>query len=278
MRGVDVRLLGELPLFAAMSAEQRAALALRCELRRFRSRQTVVQQGEPGDAAYVVASGYLKVSISGRDGHISTLGIMHRGDIFGEVSLLDGGPRSASIVALTRSELVVLERAQFLSAIRTDSQLAIGLLAVMGRRLRQLSDRSDDIGNLCVGARIARRLILLCHQHGQPLGPNRLRIAVKLSQQDLGDLVDATRESVNKHLKLWEHEGLLRTEGGHLVVTNLLGLQQTAEHFDARSLRAARRRAGGPAGKSRARVTVDLSDERAPQRAGRPARRAAGGL
>jgi CRP-like cAMP-binding protein len=242
MKRPDHAFLRSIPFFQSATAEQLASLAELTGVETFQRGRVVVNQGSPGDAVYVVASGYLKVCMSGHDGGTTTLGIMERGDVLGELSLFDGGPRSATVVALTRATLVVLRRETFLSIVENNVHLALSVLALMGRRLRQLSERSDDVGSLCVGARLARRLVLLAERYGQQTGPRRLRIAVKLSQQELGDMIDATRESVNTHLKLWEREDLLVKEGLYFVIPDVDRLRAVSEHFDSGRFRPGRRR------------------------------------
>jgi hypothetical protein len=90
---------------------------------------------------------------------------------------------------------------------------------------------------------LARRLVSLAEVHGQPVGPRRLRIGIKLSQQEMGDMIDATRESVNAHLKLWEREALLIKEGSYFVVPDMGRLRSIANDFDEIKFRPQRKEA-----------------------------------
>jgi len=180
----------------------------------------------------VIATGFLKASISGPTGTSTTLSIMGPNEMFGELSLLDGGPRSATVTAVTRAELLVIEREPFLKLFRSRPTVAIALVEVVARRLRRLSERSDDVTGLPVANRLAKQLLLLAESHAFRLAPTRVRLAIQLSQRELGELVGASRESVNKHLNRWKTRRLLTEDNGFLVITDLPQLRAIAESGD----------------------------------------------
>jgi CRP-like cAMP-binding protein len=166
-------------------------------------------------------SGHLKVVSAGADGRDTGLNIMGPGELIGEVPLLDGGPRSATVQALEPCELLVIRREPFLRLIESSPKIAIELLRVLAQRLRRLTERSEDIAFLRVGSRLAKRIVSLAGEYGESHPGGGVRVTVKLSQQELGELVNATRESVNKHIKAWEDEGILSQESGHVVILDL---------------------------------------------------------
>jgi CRP-like cAMP-binding protein len=192
--------------------------------------EVVVHQGDDGNSVFSITAGFLKVSTLGTEGSHSTLTLMGPGEIFGELSLLDGGQRSATVTALTRCELIAIDRAPFLQTLRAHPQVGIALMEVVARRLRRLSERSDDLTGQPVGTRLARQLLSLAENHGYLLGPGRLRLGMKLSQRELGELIGATRESVNKQIGLWKDEGVVSDDDGYVVVTNLDLLRSIASH------------------------------------------------
>jgi CRP/FNR family cyclic AMP-dependent transcriptional regulator len=210
-----------MPMFEDVEPEHLAAVAAVASAKTCQRGETVVREGDAGDSVFAIRQGTLKVSIAEGGGRVTALGIMGPGEIFGELSLLDGCPRSATVIALTRAKLVVIERQSFWKLLESSPRAGISVLAVLARRLRRLSQRSESISGLPVRRRLARQIVLLSESHGQRLGPRRLRIAVKLTQQELGELVGATRESVNKQLGAWKQDATLTREGGYLVVTNL---------------------------------------------------------
>ena len=197
--------------------------------RQFGPRDVVVQQGDPGDGLFIINTGYLKVTLTGPTGTSSTLSIMGPGEMFGELSLLDGGARSATVLAITRCELGAIERQSFLRLFESRPNLGIALMEVVARRLRRLSERSDDLATLPVPSRLAKQLLQLAGAHSVRVSPRRLRLAVPLAQRELGELVGATRESVNKYLRQWKKLGVVDEESGYLVITNLERLRKLSQ-------------------------------------------------
>jgi CRP/FNR family cyclic AMP-dependent transcriptional regulator len=213
--------LRRIPMFGELrSAEFEEVVAL-ARPRRFKPREVVIRQGERGDSVFIIQVGYLKVFVSGANGTLTMLGVMGPGEVFGELSLLDGGPRSATVMAMTQGETLVIDRAAFLKLVEDRPRVAIGIMDLLARRLRRMSERSDDLSGLRVANRLAKQLLFLAENHSHRLGPSRLRLAVRMSQRELGELVGATRESVNKHLRAWQEEEILAADGGFLAITNL---------------------------------------------------------
>ncbi len=227
-------LLGSVPLFAGLSPEQLAKIAALAEVRTYPGRTVVVNQGEPARALFAIVRGRLKVASSGPDGRDTVLGIMAEGEVFGEVALLDGGMRSATCTAIEPCELLVIEREQFMELLEASPAIAVKLLDVLARRLRRLSQRSEDAAFLDVPSRLARSLLDLASRFGErERAPSKeIRISLKLSQQELGDLVGATRESVNKHLSDWTRQGILKLQGGRLVIADLESVRRLARLAD----------------------------------------------
>jgi CRP-like cAMP-binding protein len=192
--------------------------------------EVVVHQGDEGNSVFSISAGFLKVAFSSPSGSHSTLTLMGPGEIFGELSLLDGGRRSATVTALTRCELIAIDRGPFLATLRAHPQVGIAVMEVVARRLRRLSERSDDLSGQPVGTRLAKQLLALAENHGYQLGPGRLRLGMKLSQRELGELIGATRESVNKQIGLWKDEGVVSDDDGYVVVTNLALLRSIADY------------------------------------------------
>lgn len=218
------QLVRQIPLLSSLDAEERRRIAQIIHFRRYSARATVVHEGDAGDSLFLVLSGYLKAVTSGAEGREMLLSVMGPGEVFGELSLLDGKPRSCSCVALEAAELASIEREAILGILRTSPNLAIHLLEVVAQRLRSLSRRCESITTLDVSGRLARLVLNLADKHGEPAAVG-VRVRVKLSQQELGDMVGATRESVNKLLGDWKQAGLLHQEEGRVVITNVDALR-----------------------------------------------------
>jgi CRP-like cAMP-binding protein len=189
-----------------------------------------VAQGEPAQALFGIVHGKLKVVSCGPDGRDTVLGIMSDGEVFGEVALLDGGKRSATCTALEPCELLVIDRVQFMHLLEDSPSIAVKLLHVLAQRLRRLSQRSEDAAFLDVPSRLARSLLDLATRFGerQRAPASGICIALRLSQQELGELVGATRESVNKHLSDWTRQGFLKLRDGRMVISDIESVRRLA--------------------------------------------------
>jgi CRP/FNR family cyclic AMP-dependent transcriptional regulator len=186
--------------------------------RRYEGRRVIVRQGDADGDLYAVLRGHMKVSACDRHGHEIVMNLMQVGDVFGEIAFLDGGARSATVTSLDSCELLVIRRADFLLLLRRVPTISMALLNVMAKRIRRLSESAQDSAFLDVKSRLAKRLVDLADQFGTPLGSGQVALKVRLSQQELGDMVQATRESVNKCLREWAKEGIIQQNGRQLVI------------------------------------------------------------
>ena len=216
-----IEYLRKVPLFAGLDVAELTPIASLAQRRTFEAREIIVQQADPGGELFVIVEGHVKVISAGVDGRDSALNIMGPGDVFGEVSLLDGGPRSATVAALDPCTLLGIRREPFMRFLETSPKTAIELLKVVTGHLRKLTERSEDVAFLRVGGRLAKRIAAVAERYGERGPDGSLRVPFKLSQQEIGELVNATRESANKQLKSWEDSGLLSHDHGHLVVHDL---------------------------------------------------------
>lgn len=224
-RAEEVRaVLERASIFAELEPKQLDQLAALAVRKRFRARDVVLRKGDPALQIYIILRGRLKTITSGGEGRHAALSIMGPGEVFGEVAVLDGEPRSATITALEPCELVIIQRNDFFHFLERAPSAAIKLLEVLAKRLRRLSERVEDTTFLEVPGRLAKQLVRLAERYGQREGPN-VRIELKLSQQELGDLVGATRESVNKQLRAWVSDGIMEQSTGKLVIVDLEALR-----------------------------------------------------
>ena len=203
-------------IFSDLTEPELEELAGLASTRPLVAKQNVVTKGDPGGQIFAVIRGQLKVFAPGleRDAAFRVLG---PGDIFGEISAFDGQERSATVVALGPGEVAVIQQADFLRFLDVHSAVSRKLLATLARRVRQISERVEDRAFFGLQARLAKLLIGLSEEHGQDAAHGR-RINVRLSQQELADLVDATRESVNKLLRAWKRAGWLEYHPDGIVV------------------------------------------------------------
>jgi CRP/FNR family transcriptional regulator, cyclic AMP receptor protein len=205
------------PLFEAMQPDEIDAVLQMAIERRVHRGQTIFQRGDDGSSMMAVLRGRVRISSVSADGKEVTLNVINPGDVFGEIAVLDGKPRSADAVAIEDTLLLLLERRVLLPFLRARPDLLLRLLAVLCDRLRRTSVALEEIALFELPARLARVLGQLADDYGRP-SPTGIRIDFKLSQRDLSTLVASSRESVNKLLRAWQREGLIDLDAGYIVV------------------------------------------------------------
>lgn len=211
-------LLGANWLFSDLGPGELAELSRVTLRRRYEAEAVVVRQGDDNGDLYAVVEGLLRVSVRRREERDLALNLLRRGDVCGELSLLDGLPRSATITALESSLLLVIRRAEFLDMMRRVPTLSIKLLGAMAGHVRRLTERIEDLSELSVRVRLAKKLLELADICGTRLDAKRVALPLSLSQQDLADHVQATRESVNKCLAGWIKEGVVYRTNSQIVI------------------------------------------------------------
>jgi CRP-like cAMP-binding protein len=222
-------LLARIPFLSGLEPEARRLFAGLVKLRRYPKRKVVVWEGEPGDALFLVISGFLKAVTASGEGHEVLLSIMGPGEVFGELSVFDGQPRSASVVALDSVEVATLERGPVRALIEQSPKLATSLIEVLAQRLRNLSKRCENVDCMDVRTRLAQALVELAEKHGQGNGLG-VQIPFKISQQDLGNWVGTSRESVNKLLRDWSKNGMLSHRAGLVIINDLPAFRSMTAH------------------------------------------------
>jgi CRP/FNR family transcriptional regulator, cyclic AMP receptor protein len=221
-------LLSRIWLFSELSEAELGLLAGITQKRRFEARKPVVRQGDVDGDFYCVLRGHLKVTACDKHGHEILMNLLQAGDSFGEIAFFDGQARSATVTSLDACELLVIRRADFWLVMRKAPVIATTLLTALARLVRRLTERAEDSAFLDVRARLAKCLGDLADHHGTRLSQEQVVLRVHLSQQELGDMVQATRESVNKCLREWIKEGIIQRSGRRLVIEDRQRLRDLA--------------------------------------------------
>jgi CRP-like cAMP-binding protein len=220
-------LVSRVSLFASLDDRELDRLIQATTTRRLAAKDVLFRKGDPGNQLFAILSGSLKVTGVGLDGKDIVLALMGPGEELGEIALLDGAPRSATVVAVEPTILVTLHRRDFVPFLEQHPRAAIALAKELAARVRRLSERAEDRQTMPLPARIAKRLVGLATEYGKrPVvgGP----VEVRLPQQDLADLVGTTRESVNKQLREWEEAGLVRLGRGRVAILDPIRLADLA--------------------------------------------------
>ena len=187
-----------------------------------RKGQRLFGYGDAGGSMFVVVKGIIEISISTASGRKISLNMMSQGNCFGEISMLDGGSRSAAAVALAASSLLSIPRAAFLASAGTYPELALALAVMLSERVRWISDSVEDYALLPLDRRLARRILILFDRFG---GADNV---IGISQGDLADFAGATRESTNKILADWRRRGWISMSRKHIALLDRDSLDQFA--------------------------------------------------
>lgn len=191
----------------------------------FQPGDVVMRKGDPGDAMYVIMRGQVRIVLPSNDGGEALVATMDEGDFFGELSLIDGEPRSATIIATEPTETMVVYREGFQDFLRASPEIAIEMLQALSRRLRQSDEFIADAAFLDVPGRLAKKLLELAERYGKT-GPSGISIGLRVTQRDLAAMIGATRESVNKHLQSFRAQGMIGFERRRLLIRDLERLKK----------------------------------------------------
>ena len=194
---MEISLLRQVPLFEGLDDEQLDAIALVTITRRFDKDQVIILAEEEGDALFIISSGQVKVSIVSEDGREVILSLLGTGSVFGELSLLDGKPRSANVVATENT----------------------GLLAELAARLRKTDRKIEGLALLDVTSRISETLLQLADEHGTETDDGVL-LKSRPTHQQIANMSGTTRETVSRGLKRLEKQGYITTEGRTITIVH----------------------------------------------------------
>lgn len=220
-------LLSECFLFQELSSEELDNIVDFAKSRTVKPGEIIVRKSEPGKEMFFIVSGKVSLSTTSEDGKELSFGILGNGDMFGEISMFDNMERTATVTAVEITELLVIERKHLLPFIKENPDIAITLLRAMALRLRYTDQLFEDVMFKQLPGRLAKKILSLADNFGQNTEKG-LWIPVKLSQNDIGKMSGASRESVNKQMRIWENEGLINFNKGYITINRKQDLESLA--------------------------------------------------
>jgi CRP/FNR family transcriptional regulator, cyclic AMP receptor protein len=223
-----VSALARCPLFEQADDAMLHSIAGGMRRRRFRRNEVIFHQGDPGDSLHIVASGAVKIVLPSAEGEEAIIATLRPGDFFGELSIVDGAPRSATATALEPSETLILPRTGFYELLDQVNGLRDALLTGLARELRRLTGHVEELHFLDLAGRLAMRLTRLARE-AMPEARDEVRLDWPFTQSDLASMIGGTRQSVNRLLSDLVDDGLVRIERDTLVITDLAELERRAE-------------------------------------------------
>lgn len=206
-------LLENVPLFSGLQDEELTAMSRVSVAKNFAKHAIIMREGDKTDALYIIVSGKVKVVLSTVGGKEVILAMLGKSELFGEMALLDEQPRSADIVAMEPTQLLVISKADFINCLAHNPQMAFKIMQGLIQRLRNADRKIESLALMDVYGRVARTLLELAKPED-----GKLVVGEKLSQQDLADMIGASREMVSRILKNLSLSGHIRFEGKKIIV------------------------------------------------------------
>jgi CRP/FNR family transcriptional regulator len=219
--------LAQLPLFAAMDPDSAATLEARLTTRTLSRSHVVFREGEPGDRLFIVIDGKVKISRAAADGRENVLAVLGATEMFGELSLFDPGPRTATVTTVTETTLASLDHDDLRPLLSERPGVAVHLLQALAQRLRRTNEAMADLVFTDVPGRVAKALLDLADKFGVAESAGT-RVRHDLTQEELAQLVGASRETVNKALSEFAHRGWLQIEGRSVLLLDAERLARRA--------------------------------------------------
>ena len=220
-----IEYLKNIPVFKYLKDPQLKEIALRCKSAKFKKGDVVFHKTDLSTDLYIVNSGKLKAVLSDEEGDEILLAHFEKGAFFGELSLLDGKGRSATIVAEKDSELSVLKKDLFFELIYKDPRIAVELMATLVDRLRKADEMIESLAFLEVGERLIKCLL----EHAEPVINSGYLKAGKMTHKELAARIGSSREAVSKCLKVLMSKALVKEAEGNLLI-NRSALERFKEH------------------------------------------------
>ena len=215
--------LASVPMFSGLQRDELLKFAELTRERTYPKGSVILFQGDPGDSLYVLRQGRAKVVLIGEDGREVILGVLEPGAHFGELALIDDQPRSAHVIAMEDSQLLILRREDFRRRVEANPSVAWALLTELSRRLRRADQKIGGLVLLDVPGRISRLLLDLSSESTNGT------IEKPLTHQTIAQMIGASRETVSRAMKDFQEEGLIRVERRRIAVANRDALEKRAQ-------------------------------------------------
>ena len=224
-RDADKRaMLQNCDLFSNLSPKQIDRLAACIVGKSVPHGTSIFAKGDPGSSLFAICQGKVRITVPSVNGHDAVFNTLEKGEIFGEIALLDGRPRTADAVADTDCELFVIERRDFLPLVREEPDIAFKLIDILCARLRRTTEQAESLMFLHLPGRLAKAL-LRDSKVDERTGERK----VAVTQKNLANNIGMSRESTNRQLRIWEEQKWVRLERGGIFILSTKALERIAE-------------------------------------------------
>ncbi|MNS17506.1 cAMP receptor protein [compost metagenome] len=226
MRTLDIKTsLHNVPLFADLNADELEQLAALCRQRTVSKGNVIFYEDDPGTSCYIILSGKVKIVVNADDGREHILGVLQDNDFFGEMSLIDGQPRSASAISTEDVTMITIQRDEFLKLLRSNPDISLKLLVALSHRLRVTDRNLESLAFLSAPGRVARLLLELGKEHGEKT-PEGTTFSHNMTRQELASLAGTSRETLTRVLMDYQDRGIIHLDKNRLTLKNEAKLRE----------------------------------------------------
>jgi len=209
----NIAILRNHPIFGKLPGRMIERLASYVKKQGVRRGATIFSKGDPGTALMGVLTGSVKISVPAPNGRETVLNLIQQGQLFGEIALLDGRPRTADAVAVSDCELLIIERRDFIPFVHEHPEVGLKLIEILCGRMRRTTQQVEDLMFLNLPGRLAKVLLRLADEVGGAL-PRK----ISATQQEISQMIGVSRESINKQLRSWARAKWVLLKRGRIVV------------------------------------------------------------
>ena len=213
-------ILQQIPLFSSLNESELEAIDRVSITKIFPKEKIILLEDEEGDTLFIIINGKVKVTTYSESGKEVIFSILNAGDFFGEMSLLDGKPRSATVVSMEDAQIQLIRRTEFYRLLENHPRIALRLLEELASRLRKADERIESLSILDVTGRIAGILLQLAEDRGI-INNSEVMIKSRPTHQELANMVGTTRETVTRVLKQLEDKSYIMMAGKDVTILNV---------------------------------------------------------
>jgi CRP/FNR family transcriptional regulator, cyclic AMP receptor protein len=224
---IDPAILRKNHIFGVLNDDEIGSVIALAHVRKYESQECIFSKGDLGSSLFIILQGRVAVTTESQDAKRILLNILDAGAVFGEIALLDGRERTATVVAQEPCELLRLDRKDFMPFLAQKPDICIRLMGVLCERLRWTSAIIEDTVFLNLPRRLAKRILNLLDTYGRTVNDG-MRINTAISQENLANMLGVSREIVNKTLKNFQAHGIIAYRGGYLIVMDRPELERMA--------------------------------------------------
>ena len=216
-----IQVIRNVPYFASLDDSDLTEISRSMIRRKYAVGQVIFHMDDPGGLLYIILEGKVKVYRTNAEGNEAVLAILGIGEFFGELSLIDNEPRSATAEAIEDAQVYTLHRDDFLRFLKNNPAFSIQISSVLAQRIRSMNEQVSDVLFLDLPGRLARKLIQLAQNHGEEKEDGSIYIPISLTQSNLAEMTGATRVSVNKALKVFRDAGWVTVTNRKITINDM---------------------------------------------------------